>query len=182
MSGNANYVYLKNCRIATKINDTGQAGYAIFNKVTLTDCEVLIEGTSDYTKLITTADSTGCLFKINLTFLNKNVTSLLYVFKGNISFCGITGKIFCSFVSGTNYKLNDGIISNSYFAISFDNVNNFSMSSNFSGVNFYDKEVMANLVEKMPTSNNFYALTTAQCKSAEYLQGINFPCISGDSV
>lgn len=182
MSGNANYVYLKNCRIATKINDTGQAGYAMFNKVSLTDCEVLIEGTSDYTKLITSLDSTGCLFRINLTFLNKNVTSLLSVFKGSISFCGITGKIFCSSESGTNYKLTDSVISNSYFAISFDNVNNFSMNDNFSGVNFYDKEVMANLLEKMPVSDNFYALTTAQCKNVEYLQGIDFPCISGDSV
>lgn len=154
----------------------------MFKNVPLTDCEVLIEGTSDYTKLITAAESTGCLFKINLTFLNKNVTSLLYVFKGNISFCGITGKIFCSSESGTQYKLTDGLISNSYFAISFDNVNKFSISSNFSGVNFYDKEVMANLVEKMPTSDNFYALTSAQCKNAEYLQSINFPCISGDSV
>lgn len=182
MANTAYSVYMKNCRIAVKINDTGQAGNALFNKVALTDCEVLVEGTSDYTKLITSSDSTGCLFKINLTFLNKNTSTSLSIFKGSISFCGITGKIFCSSETGANYQFTNSSISNSYFAVSFDNANNFSMNSNFNGVNFYDKEVMSNLVEKMPTSDNFYALTTAQCKSAEYLQSINFPCISGDSI
>lgn len=183
MSGNSNIVYLKNCRIATKINDTAQAGYAFFNKVSVTDCEILIEGSSDYTKLITTAESTGCLFRLNLTFLNKNTgAALLTIFSGNIAFCGITGELHNLSETGAKYRFTTNTVSNSYFAINFDNVGTFAMNDDFKGINFYDKEIMSNLVEKIPSSDNFYALTTAQCKNAEYLQSINFPCISGDIV
>ncbi|MDD7185389.1 MAG: hypothetical protein PUH54_06910, partial [Oscillospiraceae bacterium] len=101
---------------------------------------------------------------------------------GTTTCCGITGKITSPDVSGANYKLTENTTSNSYFALNFDNISSFSMNSNLTGVNFYDKEVMSNTVELMPSAVNLYALTTEQCKSAEYLQSIDFPCVSGDLV
>ena len=46
-----------------------------FQKTVLTDSEVLIEGTSDYTKQITSKSASGCLIKLNLTFFNKDSAS-----------------------------------------------------------------------------------------------------------
>lgn len=172
----------ENCRFSIKINDTQTAQYAFFPEFKLTDCEILIEGTADITKQITTANTSGCLIKLNLTFFNKNITSVYTILGGTLSFCGITGKICCPNSAGANYELTGNTTSNSYFALNFDNITSFSMNSNLTGVNFYDKEVMSNTVELMPSAVNLYALTTEQCKSAEYLQSIDFPCVSGDLV
>lgn len=182
MSGSSNSINCENCRLSIKINDTQTAKYAFFTRFNLTDCEILIEGTSDLTKQITTNATKGCLIKLNLTFFNKNVTSVYTILGGTHSFCGITGKICCPNSAGANYKLTENTTSNSYFALSFDNITSFSMNSNLTGVNFYDKEVMANVMDSLPSASNFYALTTEQCKSAEYLQSIDFPCVSGDTV
>lgn len=182
MSATSNYIYCENCRFSVKINDTQTAKYAFFNRFNLTDCEILIEGTADITKQITTSGTSGCLIKLNLTFFNKNITSVYTIFGGTLSFCGITGKICCPDSAGANYKLTENTTSNSYFALNFDNITSFSMNSSLTGVNFYDKEVMANVMDSIPSASNLYALTTEQCKSAEYLQSIDFPCISGDTV
>lgn len=181
-SATSNSIYFENCRLSIKINDTQTGKYSFFNRQYLTDCEILIEGTADITKQITTANTSGCLIKLNLTFFNKNITSVYTILGGTLSFCGITGKICCPNPSGAYYKLTDSTISNSYFALSFDNIASFSMNNSLTGVNFYDKEVMANVMDSIPTASNLYALTTEQCKSAEYLQSIDFPCVSGDTV
>lgn len=181
-SATSNSIYFENCRLSIKINDTQTGKYSFFNRQNLTDCEILIEGTADITKQITTANTSGCLIKLNLTFFNKNITSVYTILGGTLSFCGITGKICCPNPSGAYYKLTDNTISNSYFALSFDNIASFSMNNSLTGVNFYDKEVMANVMDSIPTASNLYALTTEQCKSAEYLQSIDFPCVSGDTV
>lgn len=181
-SATSNSIYFENCRLSIKINDTQTGKYSFFNRQYLTDCEILIEGTADITKQITTANTSGCLIKLNLTFFNKNITTVYTILGGTLSFCGITGKICCPNPSGAYYKLTDSTISNSYFALSFDNIASFSMNNSLTGVNFYDKEVMANVVNSLPSAGNFYALTTEQCKSAEYLQSIDFPCVSGDTV
>ena len=183
-SGTNTEINIINCRISAKINDTQNSATItpFFQKTVLTDSEVLIEGTSDYTKQITSKSASGCLIKLNLTFFNKNITTVYTILGGALSFCGITGKICCPNPSGAYYKLTDNTISNSYFALSFDNIASFSMNNSLTGVNFYDKEVMANVMDSIPTASNFYALTTEQCKSAEYLQSIDFPCISGDTV
>ena len=180
-------ITLKNCRIALKINDTSgtsSGSPALFNRTKLIDSEILIEGTSDYIKSITNSETYGCLFRFNMTFFNTGYTNTRTIFDNNISFCGITGNFICKDSSAARYILVtvSHTVSNSYFALNFDCIYSFSMTSNFSGINFYDKEVMANAVSKMPVSDHFLALTTEQCKSAEYLQSIDFPCASGDSV
>ncbi len=172
----------ENCRIAFKVNDTSSgdmAKHPFFYDSELKDSEILLEGTSDFARPITENSMNGCLMKLDLTFLNKNFTSTTTLFKGAISFSGITGSIFTDNSGGANYILSNANILNSYFALNFDKISSFSMSNKFSGVNFYDKEVMSNLVGKMPSASNFYALTTEQCKSAEYLQSIDFPCSAG---
>lgn len=183
-SGTNTEINIINCRISAKINDTQNSATItpFFQKTVLTDSEVLIEGTSDYTKQITSKSASGCLIKLNLTFFNKNIISVYTILGGMLSFCGITGKICCPNFTGANYRLTEETISNSYFALNFDNITSFYMNSNLTGVNFYDKEVMANVMDSIPTASNFYALTTEQCKSAEYLQSIDFPCVSGDLV
>ena len=183
-SGTNTAINIINCRISAKINDTQNSATItpFFQKTVLTDSEVLIEGTSDYTKQITSKSASGCLIKLNLTFFNKNITSVHTIFGGTLSFCGITGKICCPDSAGANYELTEDTTSNSYFALNFDNITSFSMNSSLTGVNFYDKEVMANVMDSIPSASNLYALTTEQCKSAEYLQSIDFPCISGDTV
>ena len=183
-SGTNTAINIINCRISAKINDTQNSATItpFFQKTVLTDSEVLIEGTSDYTKQITSKSASGCLIKLNLTFFNKDSASERLILGGTTTCCGITGKITSPNVSGANYKLTENTTSNSYFALNFDNISSFSMNSNLTGVNFYDKEVMSNTVELMPSAVNLYALTTEQCKSAEYLQSIDFPCVSGDLV
>ena len=179
-------VTLKNCRIALKINDTSGSSNSlcIFDKLNITDSELLVEGTSDYMKPMTNKPVYGCLFRFNMTFFNTGYTNTKTIFDNNLSFCGITGNFICKDPSAARYILVtvNNTVSNSYFALNFDCIYSFSMTSNFSGINFYDKEVMANAVSKMPVSDHFLALTTEQCKSAEYLQSIDFPCTSGDSV
>ena len=179
-------VTLKNCRIALKINDTSSVSSQIclLDKLKLTDSEILVEGTSDFSKQITNATVYGCLIKLNLTFFNTGSTNTKTIFSNDLSFCGVTGKIICKDSNASRYVLvnANNTVSNSYFALEFDNLYSFSMTANLNGINFYDKEVMANAVSKMPVSDHFSALTTEQCKSAEYLQSIDFPCASGDSV
>jgi len=172
------YFFL-NCRFSAKINDTADPDKInpFFQNSNMNDCEILLEGTSDFTKSAIVGDIGGCLIKLDLIFgKNRKYETL---FKGAISYSGIVGNICTHNQNDAVYTLSEGNILNSYFALNFDKISSFSMSSKFSGINFYDKEVMSNLVEKMPSASNFYALTTEQCKNAEYLQSIDFPCISG---
>ncbi len=173
--------FFSNCRFYIKINDTSSYENItpIFPKSGLEDSEVLVEGTSDITKPIILGNVSGCLVKLDLTFFNKYFANEIDLFNGSISFSGIMGNIVTVDKGGAVYTFRGGTVLNSYFALHFDKISSFSISNSVSGINFYDKEVMANLVGKMPSASNFYALTTEQCKSAEYLQSIDFPCSAG---
>jgi len=178
-------VRYENCRIGVKIVDTYTAYSTspFFGAGIFTDCEILFEGQSKFTKLLNgkakgTEIFSGCLIKLNLEFDNPTAGTVTAPFFGRqISFSGIIGKVKC-ISQNAQYQLFSGSSLCSYYAVDFNTATSIS-AENFDGTNFYDSEVMINVADKMPADSHFYALTTAQCKDAEYLQSIGFPCISG---
>ncbi len=189
-TGNSIAVYYDSCRIEIKIADTypNLNSRPVFGVGVFKDCEILVEGTSKYTKILTEYASlkgsfNGCLVKVNLHFDNPSSTSSAYPLCGtNFLYSGLVGKITNSKSANTNIKLVDKRCMFSYIAVDVDSIGSNFTAGSWEGVNFYDKEVMANIVDKMPSNSHLFALTTEQCKDADYLQSIDFPCLWGESV
>jgi hypothetical protein len=180
-------IYYTNCKIGIKIADTYQSNnglYPLFSNAIVNDCEIFLDGTSKYTKTLSLYEKgevNGCLVKFNMIYENPDVTEPITVLCKSATCTGVVGKISSLNSSGARYKMTYGKSASCYYAIEMDYAEEIKFGS-FEGVNFYDKEVMGNVAEKMPESDIFYALTTEQCKSVEYLQSIGFPCISGELI
>ncbi|MDE5946954.1 MAG: hypothetical protein K2G63_06610 [Oscillospiraceae bacterium] len=189
-TGNSIAVYYDNCHIAIKIADTypNSNSRPVFGVGVFKDCEVLVEGTLKFTKILTEYASLkggfeGCLVKVNMHFDNLSSDSSAYPFCGtNFLYSGLVGKITNSNSDNTGIKLVDKRCMFSYIAVDMDAIGSNFTAGSWEGVNFYDKEVMANIVDKIPSNSHLLALTTEQCKDADYLQSIDFPCLWGESV
>jgi hypothetical protein len=81
---------------------------------------------------------------------------------------------------------NDCVIRSSYAAIAMrgDANRHCSLSGSFDSVCFFDKNILTNGIyyNKSSSEANVKLLTTAQCKDAEYLASIGFPCVADSGV
>ena len=166
---------IRNCRISAKIVDTGSA-FSFMQFKSFQDCEILLEGQCNILKPLSSTNIEGCLIKYDMICNQLNATT---TFGTSNLLCGIRGRIKNLGTSGEIRLTSTS--TNSYYAIDINTATAVYIS-NVSGVNFYDSEVMAGVADVMPVKTGLYALTTEQCKNAEYLQEIGFPCQSGVNI
>lgn len=173
------------CKISIHIIDSNPSttSQPLFCSGTISDCEILVEGNTKYSKKIISGNTEGSLIKLDIkaeNSLSRNTEFI--IFEGNVSFSGITGQLLND-SSQAGYIMVSGKTLCSYFAIHFDRFyGNLKFNSGFDGMCFYDKNLTTDIDSKVPSSTLFQGLTTEQCKDADYLQSIGFPCIRGDSM
>ena len=165
--------------------DNGGKGISIYTKMKY--CAVTVAGRCPALNQYGLFDFSGdyyheyCSFYFdNLSFegITSNYDHYLICCKGGIKDCSVRGNIY--YDNSRVFKITN--LKNSYAALAID-TGGSAVSCQISAYStdwtaFYDSDLIGENVT-VSAVNGAVALTTEQCKSAEYLNGIGFLCSEG---
>lgn len=120
-------------------------------------------------------------WNIKIIALAGNSSYAIALFGGNMHYFSSFFIEFLAKADNCNFTFNsNGIdgINNCYLVITNKHItykSNITLNFKKYGVNFYDSQVNSGYITDSSTGNGqLYALTTSQCKDAEYLESIGF--------
>ncbi|MFT3951605.1 MAG: hypothetical protein QM689_06615 [Oscillospiraceae bacterium] len=183
-----------NCDFQIRISDPNNYTKAIFRpeNVALDTCTISLETHSakpipiDFLTAVNTnfyLDVSGLTYNTGFLLMNTVTTTQAAHY---MNACSIRGKITAAANAVPNGSIaalylasNIGL---SYFAVEVANIPAISftgtnVANTATAVVFYDRELAPATTFSATPSTNCFGLTTAQCKSKTYLNGIGFPVV-----
>lgn len=182
-------VKLNNCSFALHINQsetTVPSNYVSLLhgagiKIELTLCNISLTGIWGVQMCIFCNDTINkSHISVDITFntgISSSVSRSAISYKTTMSDTYFTGTIHSAAANNNFFGTTDVNASNSYFALTTDNISCCFYYGSYISTCFLDVEITGNAQVVTSSGNlNLKSLTTAQCKNAAYLQSIGFNC------
>lgn len=184
----------QNCNFSIQHNfgDNQQALFTQYSSRsgTFRDSAIYVRGigTGVTNSYITSTNFYNCNLYLDTTLCGAETSANISLFVGGtIHNTSVRGKIrmnrLADAVNTTQHLFQSVNLNGSYAAIEWSNLYESETgmtidmpTNNVGGVCFVDADLVGDGITMSVSGTGMYALTTAQCKSAEYLQSIGFAC------